>query len=110
MPFKIQKTASVEDLKVMLDAKEKVMVLDPRPYHEWAKVHLPEAKHIFVGNLEMNLAQVPKDQLIASMCSIGNRGSMAAAILERNGYKNVVNILGGISAWTAAGYKVIKGD
>jgi hydroxyacylglutathione hydrolase len=58
----------------------------------------------------MNLAQVPKDQLIASMCSIGNRGSMAAAILERNGYKNVVNILGGISAWTAAGYKVIKGD
>jgi rhodanese-related sulfurtransferase len=34
---------------------------------------------------------------------------MAAAILERNGYDNIVNILGGVSAWAAAGYPVVKG-
>ncbi len=110
MPFKTLRTASVEELKAMLDAKENIMVLDPRPHHEWAKVHLSEARHIFVGELERNLAQVPKDKLIASMCSVGFRGGMAAAILRKNGYQNVVNILGGVSAWTTAGYPVVKGD
>jgi hydroxyacylglutathione hydrolase len=109
MPFNTTRTASVGELKAMLDAKENIMVLDPRPYHEWAKLHLAEAKHLFVGELEKNLAKVPKDRLIVSMCSVGYRGSMAAAILERNGYDNIVNILGGVSAWAAAGYPVVKG-
>ncbi len=110
MPFRTLGTASVAELKTKLDAKEPMMILDPRPHHEWAKVHLQEAKHIFVGELEANLAQVPKDRMIASMCSVGYRGGMAAAILERNGYENVVNILGGVSAWIAAGYPIVKGD
>jgi hydroxyacylglutathione hydrolase len=110
MPFNTIRTESASKLKARLDAKEDVFVLDPRPYREWAKVHLREAKHIFVGELEGNLAQVPKDRLIASMCSVGYRGGMAAAILERNGYKNIVNILGGVSAWDEAGYPVIRGD
>jgi len=110
MPFKTLRTASVEELKAKLDAKDRVMILDPRPHHEWTKKHLSEARHIFVGELEANLAQVPKDRLIASMCSVGYRGGMAAAILQRNGYDNVVNILGGVSAWMAAGYPVVKGD
>jgi hydroxyacylglutathione hydrolase len=110
MPFKTLRTASVEELKAMLDAKDRVIVLDPRPRHEWTKKHLSEARHIFVGELEANLAQVPKDRLIASMCSVGYRGGMAAAILQRNGYENVANILGGVSAWMAAGYPVEKGD
>jgi hydroxyacylglutathione hydrolase len=109
MPFRSLRTASVQELKAWLDAKEPLMILDPRPTHEWVKVHLQEAKHIFVGELEDNLAQVPRDRLIASMCSVGYRGGMAAAILERNGYDNVVNILGGVSAWTAAGYPAITG-
>ena len=110
MPIEKIRTATVMELKAMLDAKERVTVLDPRPFHEWVKGHLPDAKHIFVGELEANLAQVPKDQLIASMCSVGNRGSMAAAILQRNGYEKVVNILGGVSAWMLAGYPVSKGN
>jgi hydroxyacylglutathione hydrolase len=110
LPFKTLRTASVEELKAMLDAKDRVMILDPRPRHEWTKKHLSEARHIFVGELEANLAQVPKDQLIASMCSVGYSGGMAAAILQRNGYEDVVNILGGVSAWMAAGYPVVKAD
>ncbi len=110
MPFKTMRTASVGELKAKLDAKERLVVLDPRPFHEWAKVHLAEANHIFVGELEKNLAKVPKDRPIASMCSVGYRGSMAAAILERNGYDNVMNVLGGVSAWAAAGYPVVKGN
>ncbi len=110
MPFRTIKTASVDELKAMIDARQNLMVLDPRPSHEWRKVHLKEAKHIFVGELERNLEQVPKDKLIASMCSVGYRGSMAATILERHGYDNIVNILGGVSAWEAAGFPVVRGE
>jgi hydroxyacylglutathione hydrolase len=110
MPFKTLRTVSAGELKAMLDSKDQIMVLDPRPHHEWTKKHLVEAKHIFVGELEANIAQIPKDRLIASMCSVGYRGGMAAAILQRNGYENIVNVLGGVSAWMAAGYPIEKED
>jgi hydroxyacylglutathione hydrolase len=110
MPYETIKTMTVRELRQLMMANEDVLVLDPRPHHEWTEAHLPEAEHIFVGELEKNLDRLPKDGLIASMCSVGFRGGMAAAILKRHGYENVVNVLGGTSAWIAAGYHVVRGD
>jgi len=36
--------------------------------------------------------------------SVGNRASIAVSILERAGFKNVSNVLGGMTAWTKLGY------
>ncbi|HTY46841.1 MAG TPA: MBL fold metallo-hydrolase [Methanomassiliicoccales archaeon] len=87
-----------------------VFVLDPRPYGEWAEVHLKEANHLFVGELASNLDKVPRDKPVASMCSVGFRGSMAAGILRDHGYRNVRIVLGGVSGWEASGFEVEKGD
>jgi hydroxyacylglutathione hydrolase len=37
-------------------------------------------------------------------CGSGYRSSMAASLLERQGFREVYNVLGSITAWRAAGY------
>jgi len=39
------------------------------------------------------------------VAAVGYRASMAASILERNGFKRISNVVGGMSAWTAANYE-----
>ena len=39
-------------------------------------------------------------------CSVGNRTSTALSILERAGFKNLSNALGGMTAWTNLGYPI----
>jgi rhodanese-related sulfurtransferase len=42
----------------------------------------------------------------ASMCNVGLRGSIAASVLERNGFMGVMIVLGGVSGWEALGFSV----
>jgi hydroxyacylglutathione hydrolase len=50
------------------------------------------------------LADIPKDRPIAVICGTGYRGSIAASFLQSQGYAEVANVLGGMSAWKAAGF------
>ena len=50
---------------------------------------------------------VSKDDNFAIICRTGNRTSMAAHILKENGYKHVVDVLGGIKAAKANGIKLV---
>ena len=47
--------------------------------------------------------EIPRDKEIVVMCTVGNRGGLAASILLRAGFKGVHNVLGGFEAWTNAG-------
>jgi hydroxyacylglutathione hydrolase len=105
-PLRSMSTIGVEELKSGVDAGEDIFILDPRPRKEWAEVHLRKASNIFVGDLEGRLSSIPRHGTIASMCSVGLRGSIAASILERNGFSNVEIVLGGVSGWDAQGYPV----
>jgi len=96
----------VSDLKRALDGGEDVFILDPRPVNERAEVHLAKATNIFVGDIEKRISGVPRLGIVASMCSVGLRGGIAASILEKNGFTNVVIVLGGVDGWETRGYPV----
>lgn len=77
----------------------RLFILDVRDDMEWEKSHIPEAHHTYVGYLEKQLPQIPKDQRIVVHCSVGNRSGIAASVLMRHGFRNVFNMLGGMTAW-----------
>ncbi len=79
-------------------------VLDVRSDQEWGEGHIEEALHIYVGHLEERLNEVPVDQPVAVICSVGNRASLAASILRRARHREVYTVLGGMTAWQKAGY------
>ena len=99
---------SVHQLRSALEKRNELTVLDVRGGGEWRSGHLAGATHIYVGNLEQRLSEVPKDKPVAVYCESGNRSGLAASIMLRAGYPKVYSVPGSIAAWKAAGFPVVK--
>ncbi len=78
-------------------------------------VHIPEQAHIegtdaFIpfDEIQKNLDRLPQDKgrPIAVYCRSGRMSADAAKELAAMGYTNVTNLVGGVKAWTEAGYAV----
>jgi hydroxyacylglutathione hydrolase len=100
-------TWSVHELKERQN-DESIFILDVRELREWEEGYIQGAYHIYVGDLQYCLNEVPKDKYIVVYCDTGNRASIAASILKNNGYEGIANVLGSIRAWKAAGYPLIN--
>jgi hydroxyacylglutathione hydrolase len=99
---------SVQELEERLNDSQNLIVLDVRTDKEWGEGHIEGALHIYVGHLEEQLEVIPDGHAVAVVCSVGNRGSLAASILRRAGHQEVSNVLGGMTAWNKAGYKITR--
>jgi len=82
-------------------------LLDVRSEAEWEEGHIKEAIHVFVGELERRIGEVPRGKPVACICSSGLRASLAASILKKAGFPEVYNVLGGMTAWKAKDYPLI---
>ena len=76
-------------------------LLDVRTPGEYQSGHLANATLIPVQELEQRLADLPadKERPVLVYCRSGNRSVPAAKILGRQGYKNIINLKGGILEW-----------
>ncbi len=107
-PLRIVATMSALELKGKLDRGE-VALLDVREPNEWKEDGAVEgATRIFFADLPEKTGSLPTDKPIAVTCSVGQRSSIAVSILERAGFRNVSNVLGGMTAWTNLGYPTKK--
>ena len=86
-----------------VNAETSMQVLDVRTADEWKGGHIPGARHVMAGVLADRVAELPRDRPIAVVCGSGYRSNVAASVLERAGFEDVVNITGGMSAWQQAG-------
>lgn len=94
---------TVTDLKARLDKGEHPNLLDVREAHEVKAGSLPGHTHIPMGNLQFDLKKIEawKGQELIVYCKSGGRSAAAQAFLEANGFSNVRNLAGGVSAWKA---------
>jgi rhodanese-related sulfurtransferase len=98
---------SVGDLKARLDAGDQLLVLDVRTPEEYAQDgHIAGSTLIPLQELPQRMGDLEKDEPIACFCRSGNRSRTACEQLAQAGFTNLVNVDGGIGAWTAAGYPV----
>jgi hydroxyacylglutathione hydrolase len=108
-PISTSGTMSVIDLKRKLEKKE-IQLLDVREPSEWKEEGTAEdANLIFFVDLPEKAGSLPTDKPIAVTCSVGKRSSIASSLLERAGFKNVSNVLGGMTAWYNLGYPTKPG-
>ena len=94
-------TITVEAMKAKLDAGETINLVDVREPHENAEFNiggllLPLGK---IQTMQVEEIDDLKDQEVFIYCRSGNRSGQACLILETMGYKNVVNVTGGMLAW-----------
>ncbi|WP_027108057.1 rhodanese-like domain-containing protein [Lacticigenium naphthae] len=91
------KSISVPELEQKLK-KEEVVVLDVRETHEHQAGHIKGAQLLPLSGFPENINELNKDTEYHVICFTGSRSSMACEYLGNAGY-NVVNVMGGMSAW-----------
>ena len=78
-----------------------VQVVDVRQAGEWEQGHIDGAMLKPLPKLLASLNGLEKERTVAVHCKSGYRSSIAASLLEREGFREVVNVIGGFDAWRA---------
>lgn len=102
-------TRTADDLASQI-ASGAVRVLDVREANEWRAGHIAGAIHIPGGALPRRLDDVPDDGPVAVVCAGGYRSTVAASLLERAGRDHLINMIGGVTAYEAAGHALVVGE
>ncbi len=84
------------------DADRGLVVLDVREPFEWAEGHVPGAVHVPMREVAQRLGELPRDRTIALVCRGGPRSSLVGSLLLGRGFTRLVNVWGGMQAWTEA--------
>ena len=97
---------TVDDVRGQLQRGEPFELIDTREESEFARGHLPHARHLSKGIIERDIESAIPDPStpIVLYCGGGFRSALAADNLQKMGYTNVVSMDGGWREWTAKGY------
>jgi hydroxyacylglutathione hydrolase len=80
----------------------KVQVLDVRREPEWDAGHVEGATWWPLDNFRVSPPEIDHDVPLAVHCKGGYRSMIAASLLRRAGFHNVMNLTGGFDAWQQA--------
>lgn len=90
----------------MREGRPGLQVVDVRRPGEYGSGHAPGALLHPLDKLEEQLAGLDPARPTAVICAGGYRSSAACSLLMRRGFADVSNVVGGTSAWVAAGLPV----
>ncbi len=76
-----------------------VQVLDVRREAEWDAGHIEDAIWWPLDNFKVSPPEVDRDVPLAVHCKGGYRSMIAASLLQRAGFRSVINVVGGFDAW-----------
>lgn len=100
---------SLAELKTYAEsAKNELIVLDVRERDAFETGHIPGARLLPRGQLELRVNEELTDptRRILVYCEFGRISTLAAATLRQMGFQGAVALDGGMKAWREAGYPV----
>ena len=77
------------------------LVVDVRLAKEWDEAHIANSLNIPLNHLVERIGELPKDRALVVHCKSGYRSSLAASMLQREGFADVLDLVGGFDAWQA---------
>lgn len=90
---------TVQELKQRLNAGDDLILLDVREPFEFQIANLG-GKLVPLNDVPLRMGEIDRDREIVVHCKMGGRSQKAAEFLAQNGYANVKNLAGGITAWS----------
>lgn len=91
---------SVEELNARRDGGENPLVIDVREDWEVQLASIPDVLHVPMNQVPARLAEFSREAETIVMCHAGGRSMRVAQFLADQGFTNVANLSGGISAWS----------
>ncbi len=101
--------ADVTKFEMALQEKD-VQLVDVRTDQEFTNEHINGALHIDVlqDDFKLKAEQLDKNRPVLVYCKSGGRSSNAASILKEMGFKEVIDLDGGIATWKKENKAVVK--
>lgn len=96
------KQITVDELKQKLDSGAPLNLIDVREPHEFAEGYIAGGRLVPLGKIQtMQVEELEdlKDDEVILYCRSGRRSLMACMVLDQLGFKNTVNVEGGILDW-----------
>jgi len=82
------------------ERREKPVLLDVREPWEYEKARIEGATLMPMRELPSRVGQIDEDREVVAICHHGGRSMQVAMFLEKQGFKRVHNLVGGIDAWS----------
>jgi len=101
LPLATVAQISVDELSRGLQA-DSMRVLDVRRGPEWDAGHIDGAAWWPLDNFKVAAPEIDHDAPLAVHCKGGYRSMIASSLLQRAGFRHVINVCGGFDAWQAA--------
>lgn len=99
LPVKGVKNISTKELKGELK-KKNTLFLDVRTPGEFRGNHIHEFRNIPLNELPKRANSLDKEKEVIVICQSGMRSKKAAKILKKLGFKNIINVSGGMNSWS----------
>ncbi len=87
-----------------------INLIDVREYAEFANGRVIGAENVTLAEVGKLHEKHNTSEKIYVMCQTGRRSEQAQDILKAVGFKDVINVRGGLSAWESAGFETEKDE
>jgi rhodanese-related sulfurtransferase len=95
---------SPAELAQMMKQGDHLVVLDVRSPEEYARDgHIAGSRLMPLPTVPVRSNELPHDKPIVCVCRSGARSSAACEALRKQGFENIINMNGGMTAWQRAG-------
>jgi rhodanese-related sulfurtransferase len=93
-----------------INATKDPVVLDVRTPEEFAEGYIPNAVNLdfYEPDFKTKLSSLNKEQTYFVYCKAGIRSASTTDLMRKEGFKNVVDLEGGITAWQEAKLPIVK--
>jgi rhodanese-related sulfurtransferase len=96
----MNKTISAAEAAKLRETNPQVTLLDVREDSELAICRIEGALHIPMGEIPERADSLPRDRPLVVFCHHGMRSANVQQYLEAKGFENLMNLSGGIHAWS----------
>ena len=104
-------TVTAEQVKVFLDAREKIILVDLRPVQDFQKTRLPGARSLPMQELDKRFHEIPKSGRVVLYCDCSQNQIIEQAyqLLKDYGYRNTAVMADAFHEWVSRKYPVESG-
>jgi len=96
------KTVSPQEAKNLIENRKDLLLIDVRGQDELHEGYIEGSTLMPLWDIIKGVQRPPKNKPILLICAVGGRSLALGQLMSKNGWDEVYNLKGGISAWKEA--------